>query len=188
MAAPHVAALAARFGTTSTSPVDRENEVRSRLRGTGFADNQGATIVVPSFVQPISYVVARRLNISSAYASASYPGFPASYAVDRNYLSNSWNAGNAGAAWIELDLGAVKSIDSLRLTPSQAPNGNVTHYVYAGSSQSPTTLVAVVSGNGRDLEPFVAYVGNYPARYVRVHTLAGHPSWVAWRELEVYGY
>lgn len=188
MAAPHVAALAARFGNTGTPPVERENEVRSRLRTTGFTDNQGATILVPSFVQPISYVVARLLSISSAYASASYPGFPALHAVDRNYWSTSWNAGNAGAAWIELDLGGVKNIDSLRLTPSQSPNGNVTHYIYAGNSPTPTTLIAIVSGLGRDLEPFVANMGLYPARYVRVYTPSGHPSWVAWRELEVYGY
>jgi hypothetical protein len=51
MAAPHVAAMAARYGTPATSPADRESYIRSRLFTTGQTDQAGAPIRVPSIAQ-----------------------------------------------------------------------------------------------------------------------------------------
>ena len=187
MAAPHVAALAARYGTTATTAVERERYVQSRLRGTGWSDDHGFAIVVPSYIQPPSFAVAPRLQPVSASADAYYPGYPASAAIDGNYLSTSWNSGHSAPGWIEVDLGASRSLDSLRLSPSQSPTGAATHYIYAGNSPSPTALIAIASGLGGDLEPFAVDLGLYYARYIRVYT-SSSPSWVAWREIEVYGY
>ena len=187
MAAPHVAALAARYGGTSTTPVERERYIRSKVFGTGFADESSATIVVPSYTQPAAFSVPSRLPIANVTADSTYSFYSPWRAVDSVYTDWGWISGHAAPGWIELDLGSTRTLESVRLSPDQDPPGNVVHYVYAGDSPSPTTLVAVVSGNGAVLEPFVAYLGFYSARYVRIYT-ASSPSWVAWREIEVYGY
>lgn len=86
----------------------------------------------------------------------------------------------------EFDLGTGRTLTSIRLTPEQFPSGSATHQIYVGNAPSPTTLVQTISGNGATLEPFAATLSG-TGRYVRVHTSV-NPSWVSWREIEIYGY
>lgn len=63
MAAPHVAAMAARYGSNATSPAQREAYVRSRLVATGTFDEVGAPIRIPSITDRTS--TTRLINIST---------------------------------------------------------------------------------------------------------------------------
>ncbi len=184
MAAPHVAALAARFGTSATTPVERESHVRARLRNTGFNDDQGAVIVVPSYVQPPSIAVPVRLWNLSAQADPTATGSTAS-AHDGLYGSTSiWSSGHSAPAWIEFDLIYPRTLKSIRLSPEQSPFGAVVHQIHVGNTTPPTTLAQTVSGSGESLVPLAADL-NAVGRYVRVLTTTS-PSWVAWREVEIY--
>jgi hypothetical protein len=98
-----------------------------------------------------------------------------------NDESTRWNSGAPAPQWIEFDLGTPQTISGMSLTVAQAPAGNTTHQIYAGSTPNPTTLVRILSGNttaGQILTPtFAPALTN--VRYVRVVTTAS-PSWVAW--------
>ncbi len=72
------------------------------------------------------------------------------------------------------------------MVPDQSPDGFAVHEIYAGNSPAPQNLIATVSANGGILEPFAAEL-NTSGRYVRVKTVSS-PSWVAWREVEIYGF
>ncbi|MBK6981500.1 MAG: S8 family serine peptidase [Betaproteobacteria bacterium] len=172
MAAPHVAALAARFGTSSTTPVERENHVRARLRGTGFQDQSGSDIVVPSYLQPAGYVVAPLLTAVSTYAST-VPGFPPPMGT----MYTAWISGQFPPSWIEIDLGWIKNLVAIRLTPAQSPGGPVTHYIYAGNSPSPMTLVQTISENGDDLEPFACPLVRFGPASSELPRCQAPPGW-----------
>lgn len=191
MAAPHVAALAARYGSNATTPVQRELFIRSKLFATGWLDYSGRPIVVPSFTQASSFSVPARLAVSAVYASHTGPGYSPSYTIDSLYIdTNSWNAGRGvgpdAEVWIEYDLGATKTLRAIRMVPDQWPYGAAVHEIYAGNAPAPQNLIATVSADGAILEPFAAEL-NASGRYVRVKTVSS-PSWVAWREIEIYGF
>lgn len=186
-AAPHVAAFAARYGSTSTTPVEREFHVRARLFATNYNDSGGFPIRVPSYAQPPNFIVPGRLlpvGVQDDTGTCQQTG--CAYVSDSRYLSNVWNVGHGPPAWIEFDLGESKTLKAIRLVPEQLPEGNAVHRIYAGNTPSPTTLIETISGYGSILEPFAKEL-NAIARYVRVLTEAS-PSWVAWREVEMYGY
>jgi subtilisin family serine protease len=190
MAAPHVAGLAARYGDNSTTPVERENFIRSKLLPTGYNDGSfpvGYPIKVPSLNNPLQFTVPTRLVPASITADSTLPGSYTAYVTDSLYINQGvWNAGHPAPAWIEFDLGTTKTLKAIRMTPEQFPEGTSSHYIYVGSAPSPTTLVATISGNTATLEP-ISTAMNIAARYVRVYTAASS-AWVAWREIEIYGY
>lgn len=186
MAAPHVSALAARFGSSATTPVERESHIRARLRATG-TDERGATIVVPSYLQAPSFVIPTRLWNLTATADSTAAGTSTAYVSDGLYLSpNIWNSGHAAPAWIEFDLVYPRTLASIRLTPEQFPSGGVVHQIYVGNATPPTTLVATISQNSQNLAALATGLNSTVGRYVRVLTTSS-PSWIAWREVEVYG-
>lgn len=187
MAAPHMSGLAARYGTTATRPVERETYLYAKAANTGHLDDGGFEIWIPSYTAPLRYSIPSKLAVSSTTADSTGAGSSTSYASDGLYLNNYWNSGHAAPAWIEFDLGTQRLLASIRLSPEMNPYGNTTHQVYAGNTPNPTTLAATISGYGRTLEPFAASLGWVYGRYVRVVTTAS-PSWVAWREVEIYGF
>lgn len=188
MAAPHVTAFAARFGNNTTTPVQREYYVNSKLVPTGYADDQGYAIRIPSLSHN-SPPVPNLLSPLGIYASSTLPGSSTSYLIDKKYADPSkvWNSGGPAPAWVEFDLGTPHSIKTIRLTPEQTPvTGMMTHRIYVGDGPSPATLVATISGNLSSREPIIRNI-SVTGRYVRIHTTTS-ASWVAWREIEVYGF
>lgn len=186
MAAPHVAALAARYGNSNTTPVERERYIRSKVFTTGYYDTSGQPIKVPSYTQGASEIIPSKLSIVSVTADSSAPGSSPANAVDANHAT-SWNAGHGTPGWIEFDLGTTRWISAIRMTPEMSPSSSsVVHNVYAGNTPAPTSLVKVFSETASMLEPIAGDVGTY-ARYVRIQTSTS-PSWVAWREIEILGY
>jgi hypothetical protein len=168
--------------------VERELYIRSKLFATGYADSSQQAIVVPSYLQSSSFTVPIRLFPSSATEdSGNCAAHGCQYTYDSKYIDlNLWNAGHGAPAWIEYDLGSTRTLRAIRLVPEQWPEGNAVHRIYAGNTPSPTTLIETIIGNGAILEPFAKEL-NAVGRYVRIHTESS-TSWVAWREVEIYGY
>ena len=121
-------------------------------------------------------------------ASRSLPDSPPAAAVDGS-LSTSWNAGAPAPQWIEVDLGSPHTINRIVLTVSQSPSGNTTHRVSGrGTASEPYRLLQELHGMTTDqqaveLKPTTSWEN---VRFLKVETLSS-PSWVAWREVEVYG-
>ncbi|MBL0142060.1 MAG: discoidin domain-containing protein [Betaproteobacteria bacterium] len=123
--------------------------------------------------------------------SSTYSTYVGSNATDGNYLTTQWNSGVTPSypstqPYIELDLGATKSLYSMRFMPAQSPSGTSTHDIYVGTSSPPTTLAGTVSRDLMDGETMSLNLSSYSARYVKIVTRAS-PSWAAYYEVEVFG-
>jgi predicted amidohydrolase YtcJ len=120
-------------------------------------------------------------------ASASLVDDPSSAAVDGDPEAV-WNSGDDAPQWIEIDLGAAFDLDRLVLTVAQYPEGVTTHQVFGRGEAGSSRLLGEVRGDTSDQQQLE--VSPSPAwaavRYLRIVTTES-PSWVAWREIEVYG-
>ena len=152
------------------------------------------------FVLAVLFVAGRaeadpiKVKPIAVTASSSYPGSPPSNVTDGN-SSTIWNAGVSASVnqqpwpWIQLDLGRTVSIQKLRLQIAQTPNGTTGHMIDMG--QDPINLknvggITVNSVDGQWIEFDCNQnlkCGN--VRYIRI-TTTSDPSWVAWKEIEVY--
>lgn len=196
MAAPFVAGLAARFGSTNATPVQREYHLRSRLSGYPDAgwqyniDTSGIVIKIPQFNKVPAYTTPNRLTPVGMTASATLSGTTLSATQDGKYaMTTSWNAGSP-IGWIEFDLGSVKTIRAIRMSPEQSLTGVTTHNVYIGNTPSPTTLRVSINELTDNKAPIARKFpdnGTVQGRYVRISSDTTGSSWLAWREVEIYG-
>jgi hypothetical protein len=121
-------------------------------------------------------------------ASAEDPATPATHAVD-GLMANWWSSGAYPEQWIDIDLGAPVEVGRVRLFISQYPDGSTTHKILTrATTGDPWDLQYTFTGNTVDNQvlehsPSSAWTN---VRYVRVDTTAS-VSWVAWKEIEVYG-
>lgn len=109
-------------------------------------------------------------------------------AVDGN-SDTIWNSGADPDQWIQIDLGVNATITSIRLTVSQYPAGDTIHQVWAGPDPGSLELLHQFRGfsNDGDILEFSPVVPPVNIRFVKIITTQS-PSWVAWREIEVFGY
>jgi len=190
MAAPHVSALAARHGTSSTSPVIREAYIRSKLFSTGYNDPASIPIKVPSYTQTPLYTLPTKLT-ATATASHTYTTFTASKAVDGDFLTTKWNAGVAPVFGVtepelRLDLGSTKTLWALRFMPTMTPSGLASHSLYVGTTYPASTWVGDIAATMDDGETMTFNLNGYSARYLRLVTTVS-PSWAGYYEVEVFG-
>ncbi|HSA62523.1 MAG TPA: nucleoside hydrolase [Nitrospiraceae bacterium] len=122
-----------------------------------------------------------------AIASASLPDQPPSAAVDGD-LDTFWSAGTDAPQWIEVDMGSAYDLERLVMVPSQYPNGPTVHHVWGRGTSGDYKLLQEFRGSTADGVAMEASAGPaWPAvRYLKIET-SDSPSWVAWREIEVYG-
>ena len=127
----------------------------------------------------------------AATASATYQFYTATRAVDGNY-NTSWIADGYPPQWIEIDLGKGSSVVGLRLLPDQTRVGLTTHVVMFSNDGGVVgyyTLTGVT-----EAKQWVETWFDAPfrgVRTVRVTTedVTSPPlSWVAWFEIEIYGW
>jgi hypothetical protein len=122
-------------------------------------------------------------------AGASSEGqFPASDAVD-GLAETWWGAGAFAPQWIQIDLGAAYAVTRLRLIVAQSPSGSTDHRVWVRGSApgDQERLLHEFAGQTTDSDS-LNYTPAQPVeevRYVRVETVSS-PSWVGWREIEVF--
>jgi hypothetical protein len=133
-----------------------------------------------------------RLDPIAVQASSSWQGNSPERVADGN-SSTVWNAGGSPRQWIQLDLGRTVALSKIRLLTHQVPAGLTTHEIWVGQSPSPDRqrLVRILTGWTADSQWLEHTPGDLPGdrlgnvRYVRIVT-AGSPSWVSWREIEVF--
>lgn len=116
-------------------------------------------------------------------ASGTYPGSSPANAIDGN-TGTAWNSGGFPTQWIQIDLGRVRPVCSLRLTALQSPAGTATHTVLIGDNELSLTPLRTVSRSFADFQVEIVPVA-VNTRYIRIRTDSS-PSWVAWREIQVF--
>ena len=103
-------------------------------------------------------------------------------------LKPNWGAGDAAPQWIQIDLQSFATVTGFRLTIAQSPDGQTTHQIFAGASLSDLKLVHEFGGSTSENQT-LEFTFDEPLtgiRYVKVLTTES-PSWVAWKEIEVFG-
>ena len=117
----------------------------------------------------------------SSVENASYPG---SAAVDGNAGSTRWSSAFSDPQWIYVDLGAVYSINEVRVRWEDAYGSN--YLVQLSSDAVNWTTLRAVSGNTTLVNDFTGLTGN--GRYVRIYgSVRGTVYGYSIYELEVYG-
>ncbi len=169
---------------------DSAGGYRETWNGTD-ADGALANALAPAArPDPCSFEGGLPLNLAlgrPVTASGALPDGPAAAVVDGSPGSG-WNSGNGPLQWIEIDLGETVALGEIRLTVAQFPAGATEHRVY-GRAAPGTALVLLHTFSGTtndgDVLSFVLPSGGGAVRMLRVETVAS-PSWVAWREIEVF--
>jgi len=116
-------------------------------------------------------------------ASKQAPGGEPELVTDGE-VATAWNAGGGPPQWIQFDLGEPIAISQVLLNVGQTPEGPTVHKIYGGPTPDSLDLLGTLNGNthnGQWLELKVTT----DVRYLKVVTTKS-PSWVAWREIEVY--
>jgi len=124
-----------------------------------------------------------------ASASSSLPSNPPSLAVDGLWNTH-WGAGNFPPQWIDIDLGSPQTIARVRLVVDQFPDGNTVHTVKGLGPGTGGSYVDITQFQGHTTS--LQVLEHQPPapweqiQWIRVET-SQSPSWVAWREIEVFG-
>lgn len=123
----------------------------------------------------------------SAMASMSLSDSPPWRAVDGG-TGTLWNSGDYAPQWIEIDLGGARPIGQISLLIAQLPEGETVHRVLGKARpDDPFRLLHEFAGSTADGQR-LEYAPPAPwenVRFLRIETTQS-PSWVAWREIEVY--
>lgn len=129
-------------------------------------------------------VLANRINPTTITVSAGSD--TALKAVDTR-LDTSWDSGSGAPQWIMLDLGQPQTINRLKLHVAQSPAGRTVHTIEAGPSATNLKYVQKIDSlTSRDTPLDLALLSPIPnTRYIKITTSVS-PSWVAWKEIEVY--
>jgi hypothetical protein len=125
--------------------------------------------------------------IASLTASASLADQLPSNAVDGN-PDTVWNSGADPRQWIRFEFDPPRMISSVRLNISQYPEGYTVHRIWGGSTEENVQLLhefAGITTDGQILEfQSPAYIEHIRILYI---VTIQSPSWVAWREIEIFG-
>ena len=128
--------------------------------------------------------VAQQIPISIGNTSGAIT--PGSNAADGN-PGTSWNSGGPATQWIDIDLQQDRPVGRLRMLPEQFPAGLTHHNVYGRTSSGEWFAFGAVEGNTADSQ-WIEHQITQPwvsVRYLVIQTTQS-PSWVAWREFQVF--
>ena len=127
---------------------------------------------------------SEKIALSSATASKSTPKDLPNLAFDANPMTV-WSSGDGVPGWIQIDLGQPTTISTIRLNVSQFPPGPTTHQISAGPTPDTLAPLGTLDGNTTDGQVLELNKSASNVRYVKIETVKS-PSWVAWREIEIY--
>jgi len=100
-----------------------------------------------------------------------------------------WNAGGPPPNWIEIDLQEDCTIHYLKLLTAQSREGETNHVIDGFRADGRKIEMATLNGytwNNKELTVEIPEDRGHDIRKVRITTMSS-PSWVAWREIEIYG-
>lgn len=195
--APIVAALAGRYGTTATRPVEREAYIKNSRTFTGKyegASTSNLPIHQAKYTPPSSHSIPKRLPIAAVYSKTNTVNLD-KLIDEKFYSSVNWSTGT-GWGSIVLNLGSAKNIKGLRaMIRSSATGGQLNFAVHGGNTINitgpgsaiiPTNPIAYKNTTDQhDLVPYyIPLTGNY--RYVMLEA-SNVTSWLSYSEVEIYG-
>ena len=147
---------------------------------------QVVSVASPSAVTETPAPPSRNVAVSgSAHASAG--GESSHLAIDGSE-ETFWNAQGSASQWLLVALDDFYMADRIELVVTQAPAGPSTHEVWLGNDSGVRTLFTRLSGvhteDGQTLELSIQ-----PPRVIKevLVLTRDSPSWVAWREIRVFG-
>lgn len=128
--------------------------------------------------------IAADLSAQSYTQSSTWGGFTAQTAFN----GGSWNAGNHGYQWLQVDLGEVKHIASVQYTLALYPNSDVVQKIFVsdtaiGNNWSSLSPIASFSGAGHHGDVLTQTI-NSSGRYVEILAYGGQ-SWTALSNVNV---
>jgi hypothetical protein len=151
--------------------------------------------VLLNLLAPITYpdpcaVEAGRENLAyqkSAVASANQDGNPPAYAVDEN-IETIWSAGADAPQAIEVDLGGPYQIVEVRLLVAQDPAGETIHHLLGRRPNGDLINFTTFEQATQDGD-WLIFTATEPIENIQVIVVQteASPSWVAWREIQVFG-
>jgi len=122
-----------------------------------------------------------RLTIKAATASRGQE--TAAFVFDHDPLKY-WNSEAFAPGWIQVELERPAQITRIRLLTTQSPPGQTSHQILGGLTPDSLAPLGTFDGDTTDSQ-WLELQAKVQVRYVRVVTLSS-PSWVGWREVEVY--
>lgn len=159
----------------------------------GFTDDDGYLMNLFAPVnQPDACAAVEIPNANLAYgkpvtASRSLPEEPPANAVDDN-AGTQWGSGEGPVQWIQIDLQGLFRITEIRMLVAQYPAGTTIHQVQVRASSGDSyQTVYEFQGSANDND-WLIFKPDTPllASQIRIQTISS-PSWVAWKEIQVYG-
>jgi hypothetical protein len=151
-----------------------------------------APVNQPDICTPVEVPTANIAFGKPVSASSTLPEGPGTYAVDES-LDTSWQSGRDAPGWVKIDLEAAYQIEEIRLLVGQWPEGATIHRIYFRQAGTTDTrgnwqLFHEFSQPTTDLD-WLVFSPEDPIeniQFIMVETISS-PSWVSWREIEVYG-
>jgi hypothetical protein len=196
-AAPLVAAVASRYGTSSTRPVERESYIRQNLKTaypTAKLDVPGGLPIKNVFYGTNPSAIPPRLAPVAVYSKTSTVNL--NLLSDQKFYSDFFWSANANWGSVVIDLGAPKNVKGVRIhIRSSAEDGQLDFAVHGGNTINltgpdtpsiPTNPIAyqTVLDQFDFTSHYIVVNGNY--RYLMIEG-NNHNSWLAYTEIEVYG-
>ncbi len=165
------------IGDATWGFMDNDHEMMAALAPVNYPD-----ACDPSLLPPANLA----LN-ASAEASAFLEGQTPAMAVDGDY-SSQWGSGEYAPQWLKVDLGQDYDLGKVKLHVAQYPAGNTAHRLEAAKSSGVWVLLKEFNGTTADgdILTWTSEGSEDLYRYVRVTTMES-PSWISWKEVEVYG-
>jgi len=151
-------------------------------------DNALSPQARPDPCDPGSLVPTNLAAHATVRASKETSDSPAGNAID-GAPGTVWISGGGPPQWIEVDLGQPSDVAAIELVVAQSPDGPTRHRILIGPRRTDLREVAVLRGqtaDGQTLTFDVSAAAGRDVRFVRVETSVS-PSWVAWREMRVFG-
>lgn len=141
-------------------------------------------IVVPPHLPPPPALISKDRPVTASR------GVGHAAVVDGN-LQSAWNAQYFAPQWIQVSLDGPHDIAHLRLYVEQQPAGMTRHLIRGIRSSGEEILIEdhqSFTGAGSELVILVDQNGEgRDITAIRIETMQS-PSWVAWREIEVFGW
>ena len=165
------------IGDATWGFMDNDHEMMAALAPVNYPDACDASLLPPANLA---------LN-ASVEASAFLADQTPPMAVDGDY-SSQWGSGDYAPQWLKVDLGQDQDLGTVKLYVAQYPGGNTSHRLEAAKSSGAWVLLKEFNGTTSDGDILIWTSGGSEDfyRYVRVTTTES-PSWISWKEVEVYG-
>ena len=140
--------------------------------------------------KPVIKPFCRGNDLLSSNATVTVSSEPsgAKNVVDGSTAS-SWNSRTYAPQWVMINLGFPQTVHYLNLVVAQHPKGKTRHVISGILSNGKEVELKVEEGiteSNNELTVFIPEDKREDIRAVRVKTTES-PSWVAWREIKVYG-